>query len=130
MDDVVGDMGLLLTSLISKAAPVQEILFTFIGGVDTDGPQQRGSWSLESSGEYKHYFSGKGLCSKTDLVNTQPPSWQMFPVGNSLCPDSGSHKLRYAVLCAGSLFSSQNRLRIRKHQNQNKTNNRKFEAMP
>lgn len=35
-DDEVGDMGLLLTSLISKAAPVQEILFTFMGGAHTD----------------------------------------------------------------------------------------------
>lgn len=34
--DGVGDPGLLLTSLISKAAAVQEILFTFIPGRRVD----------------------------------------------------------------------------------------------
>lgn len=34
--DEVGDVGLLLTSLITKAASVQEILFTFIHGRGVD----------------------------------------------------------------------------------------------
>lgn len=34
--DGVGDMELLLTSLLSKAATVQEILFTFIPGRRVD----------------------------------------------------------------------------------------------
>ena len=35
-DDEVGDVGLLLTSFITKAASVQEILFTFIHGRGVD----------------------------------------------------------------------------------------------